>query len=132
MKRLILFCTLILIATTGLAKQDKILICHVGNEVAARPLVRIRPAVQGDVIDVERLKDAGEKVEFTPLLVVGDDGKTITDRDGLYTFDLSIEVANLGETELSGSLVLIQEGGYLSPSLGANLAAFLAGVEAAA
>ena len=32
-KRLILFCTLILIATTGLAKQDKILICHVGNEV---------------------------------------------------------------------------------------------------
>ena len=32
MKQLILFCTLILIATTGLAKQDKTLICHVGNE----------------------------------------------------------------------------------------------------
>jgi hypothetical protein len=34
MKRLILICTLILIATTGLAaKQEKTLICHVGNEV---------------------------------------------------------------------------------------------------
>jgi hypothetical protein len=34
MKRIILFCALILIATTGLAaKQEKTLICHVGNEM---------------------------------------------------------------------------------------------------
>lgn len=52
---------------------------------------------QGDVIDVERLKDAGEKVEFTPLLVVGDDGKTITDRDELAGFTVRAEI--LGDTK---------------------------------
>lgn len=38
---------------------------------------KVRP---GDLIDVERLKGAGESVEFTPLLVVDDQGTTITDR----------------------------------------------------
>ncbi|MDH5371918.1 MAG: 50S ribosomal protein L21 [Acidimicrobiia bacterium] len=52
---------------------------------------------QGDVIDVERLKDAGEKVEFTPLLVVGDDGKTITDREELAGFTVRAEI--LGDTK---------------------------------
>jgi large subunit ribosomal protein L21 len=37
----------------------------------------------GDVIDVERMKGAGETVEFTPLLVVGDDGHTWSDRQTL-------------------------------------------------
>lgn len=37
----------------------------------------------GDVIDVERLKGAGESVEFTPVLVVGDDGHTWSDRQTL-------------------------------------------------
>ncbi len=35
---------------------------------------------EGDVIDVERLKDADGTVEFTPLLVVDADGKAISDR----------------------------------------------------
>jgi large subunit ribosomal protein L21 len=30
----------------------------------------------GDVIEIEKLVDAGETVTFTPLLVVDDDGKT--------------------------------------------------------
>lgn len=30
----------------------------------------------GDVIEVERVKDAGESIEFQPLLVVDDDGTT--------------------------------------------------------
>jgi YidC/Oxa1 family membrane protein insertase len=38
--------------------------------------------------------------------------RTITDRDGLYSFDLSIEVVNLGELELGGSLSLILQGPY--------------------
>lgn len=38
--------------------------------------------------------------------------RTVTDRDGLYTFDLSIEVVNLGETDLGGTLSLILEGPY--------------------
>ncbi|HKZ24593.1 MAG TPA: 50S ribosomal protein L21, partial [Acidimicrobiia bacterium] len=37
----------------------------------------------GDVIDVERMKGAGETVQFTPLLVVGDDGHTWSDRQTL-------------------------------------------------
>jgi large subunit ribosomal protein L21 len=52
---------------------------------------------QGDVIDVERLKTAGEEVEFTPLLVVDGDGKTITDRDQLAGFKVRAEV--IGDTK---------------------------------
>ncbi|MDH3498612.1 MAG: 50S ribosomal protein L21 [Acidimicrobiia bacterium] len=37
----------------------------------------------GDVVDVERLKGAQEEVEFTPLLVVDENGDTVTDRDAL-------------------------------------------------
>ncbi len=37
----------------------------------------------GDVLSVERLKDAGEAVSFTPLLVVDDDGTAITDKGRL-------------------------------------------------
>ncbi len=33
---------------------------------------------KGDVIEVNRLKDAPETIEFAPLLVVGDDGSTRT------------------------------------------------------
>jgi len=32
----------------------------------------------GDVIEIEKLVDAGDTVTFTPLLVVDDDGKTHT------------------------------------------------------
>jgi large subunit ribosomal protein L21 len=52
---------------------------------------------QGDVIDVERLKNVGEEVEFTPLLVVDGDGKTITDRDQLAKYSVRAEV--IGDTK---------------------------------
>ncbi|NNC40624.1 MAG: 50S ribosomal protein L21 [Acidimicrobiia bacterium] len=52
---------------------------------------------QGDVIDVERLKDAGEEVEFTPLLVVEDGGNTITDRKKLAGYTVRAEI--LGDTK---------------------------------
>lgn len=54
---------------------------------------KVRP---GDVIDVERLKDAGEEVTFTPLLVVDEDGTTITDREALGTMTVRAKV--LGES----------------------------------
>lgn len=38
---------------------------------------------KGDVIAVERLRDAGDSVEFTPLLVVDDDGRPRATRDDL-------------------------------------------------
>jgi large subunit ribosomal protein L21 len=52
---------------------------------------------EGDVIDVERLKNTGEEVEFIPLLVVGDDGQTITDREQLAGFKVRAEV--MGDTK---------------------------------
>jgi large subunit ribosomal protein L21 len=47
---------------------------------------------EGDVIDVERIKLAAETVTFTPLLVVGDDGTVISDRDALEKATVTAEV----------------------------------------
>ncbi len=52
---------------------------------------------QGDVIDVERLKAAGKEVEFAPLLVVDDDGNTISDRDQLAGYTVRAEI--IGDTK---------------------------------
>lgn len=52
---------------------------------------------EGDVIDVERLKNAGETVEFTPLLVVDADGKAISDRTELSKVTVTARV--LGEAQ---------------------------------
>ena len=49
----------------------------------------------GDVIDVERLKIAGDEVEFTPLFVVDDEGKSITGRAALG--DVKVRAKVLGE-----------------------------------
>ena len=38
---------------------------------------------KGDVIEIERVKDGTEKLEFTPLLVVDDKGKARTGRSEL-------------------------------------------------
>jgi large subunit ribosomal protein L21 len=51
----------------------------------------------GDVIEIERLKDATDSLTFTPLLVVGEDGSTVTDRDALSGAKVVAEV--LGETK---------------------------------
>ncbi len=49
----------------------------------------------GDVIEVERLKDADDEVSFTPLLVVDDDGTAISDRALLAEASVTAKV--LGE-----------------------------------
>ena len=46
---------------------------------------------EGDVIDVERIKAEGE-VDFTPLLIVNDDGSVISDRDALDKLTVTTEV----------------------------------------
>ena len=46
---------------------------------------------EGDVIDVERIKADGE-VEFTPLLIVNDDGSVISDRDALDKLTVTTEI----------------------------------------
>ncbi len=51
----------------------------------------------GDVIDVERLKNVGEEVEFTPLFVVDDKGNSITGRAALG--DVKVRAKVLGETK---------------------------------
>ena len=51
----------------------------------------------GDVVDVERLKGAADEVEFTPLLVVDDEGDTVTDRAALDTITVRAKV--LGEVK---------------------------------
>jgi large subunit ribosomal protein L21 len=50
----------------------------------------------GDIIDVERIKDAGDVVSFVPLLVVDESGTTITDREKLAKVAVSAKV--LGES----------------------------------
>lgn len=50
----------------------------------------------GDVLDVERLKMDADEVTFTPLLVVGDDGSTITGRQDLEKIRVHAKI--LGET----------------------------------
>ena len=51
----------------------------------------------GDVIEIERVKDVPESLTFTPLLVVGEDGATVTDREALSGATVVAEV--LGETK---------------------------------
>jgi len=51
---------------------------------------------EGDVIDVERIKEAGEEISFTPLLLVADDGTVVSDR---ATLDKAkVEAKVLGES----------------------------------
>lgn len=49
----------------------------------------------GDVIDIERLKNVGAEVEFTPVLVVDGNGTTITDQSTLAAATVTAKV--LGE-----------------------------------
>ena len=46
---------------------------------------------EGDVLDVERLKETGE-VTFTPLLVVKDDGTVISDASKLQKAKVTVEI----------------------------------------
>ncbi len=46
---------------------------------------------EGDVLDVERIKDTG-KVSYTPLLIVKDDGSVISGRDALDKASVTVEV----------------------------------------
>jgi len=46
---------------------------------------------EGDVLDVERIKES-DKVTYTPLLIVGDDGKVISDRDVLGKSSVTAEI----------------------------------------
>ena len=46
---------------------------------------------EGDVLDVERLKETGE-VNFTPLLIVQDDGTVISDAKKLEKAKVTVEV----------------------------------------
>ena len=46
---------------------------------------------EGDVIDVERIKAEGV-VDFTPLLIVNDDGSVISDRDALDKLTVTTEI----------------------------------------
>jgi large subunit ribosomal protein L21 len=46
---------------------------------------------QGDVLDIERLKETGEVI-FTPLLIVKDDGTMISDAKKLEKAKVTVEV----------------------------------------
>ncbi len=51
----------------------------------------------GDVIDIERVKTASDTLTFTPLLVVDDQGVTVSDRGVLAGVKVVAEV--LGESQ---------------------------------
>ena len=46
---------------------------------------------EGDVLDVERIKGS-DKVSYTPLLIVADDGSVIADRDALSKASVTAKV----------------------------------------
>lgn len=46
---------------------------------------------EGDVLDVERIKGT-DKVSYTPLLIVGDDGSVISDKDALGKATVTAEI----------------------------------------
>ena len=50
----------------------------------------------GDVLDIERIKSADDTITFAPLLVVDDDGNTLTDKSGLAKASVTAKV--LGES----------------------------------
>ena len=50
---------------------------------------------EGDVLDVERIKGT-DKVSYTPLLIVADDGTVIADRDALSKATVTAKI--LGES----------------------------------
>jgi large subunit ribosomal protein L21 len=52
---------------------------------------------EGDIIEVERLKDASDTVSFVPLLVVDANGKAVSDRGALAAASVTAEV--LGESK---------------------------------
>jgi large subunit ribosomal protein L21 len=52
---------------------------------------------EGDVIDVERIKSAGDEVTFTPLLVVADDGSVVSDAKSLEKAKVTAKI--IGESQ---------------------------------
>ena len=58
---------------------------------------------EGDVIEVEKAGDDGSKLEFTPLLVVDDDGTTHAAKDALAKAKVTGKI--VGETK--GPKVLV-------------------------
>lgn len=46
---------------------------------------------EGDVLDVERIKGT-DTVSYTPLLIVGDDGSVISDKDALGKASVTAEI----------------------------------------
>ena len=46
---------------------------------------------EGDILDVERIKDT-ENVSFTPLLIVADDGTVVSDRSALDKASVTAEI----------------------------------------
>lgn len=52
---------------------------------------------KGDVIEVERIKDSSDKIEFTPLLVVDDKGKAVSGKTDLAKARVTATV--LGEAK---------------------------------
>ena len=47
---------------------------------------------EGDVIDVERIKEAGDEISLTPLLLVADDGTVVSERAALEKASVSARV----------------------------------------
>jgi large subunit ribosomal protein L21 len=47
---------------------------------------------KGDVIEIEKLKDSNEKVEFTPLVVVDDKGKSTAGKAALSKAKVTAKV----------------------------------------
>jgi large subunit ribosomal protein L21 len=51
---------------------------------------------EGDVIDVERVRESDDSVTFTPLLIVHDDGTVVSGRDQLKAATVTAKVVGTG------------------------------------
>ena len=54
---------------------------------------------EGDVIDVERLRDTDDTMTFTPLLIVQDDGSVVSGRKNLEAASVKAKVVGGGSGE---------------------------------
>ena len=66
----------------------------------------------GDVIEVERLKGEQSKVEFTPIMVVDDDGKVNTGSSALGKAKVTAEVLGESKSEKIQVLKFRNKTGY--------------------
>lgn len=71
---------------------------------------------EGDVVEVEHLVSKGGRVSFTPVLVVTDDGKTISGRNDLKAYAVGAKIVGDSKGDKINVLKYRSKSGYTARS----------------